>query len=214
MYFFNCRIESRRTLFDNKKLSTVKADANRTNSETVYIDDDYNVESVKAKTITVKGLVNDLFFDEMVNDTVTKDTDRLVRGHKYFGEKLTTVELSVNKGFDVPSEIDELALAGPFEITTVKIENLYFEKEFNGVDRHSFGKNETHEDGCRTVEGEQVFNTLTIFGGAYIASNQINGIDVRELSENSVKLDEPFEFNFVTFGTVDPLENTLLSCLF
>ncbi|XP_044255131.1 uncharacterized protein LOC123005441 [Tribolium madens] len=171
---------------------------NQTSSENVVINRDLKVDKIKTGSITVKGLVNNLNFTQIVNDTVKKDSDRLIGGHKNFN-KLTINNLHTENGITLHNlaEIDKLTIDKPINLTNIKVENIYFENEFNGVDKKIFG-NENNTD--HTIIPKNLnLDTVVVFGNVYIASNKISEVEIEDLVENSVKLDEPFEFNSATF---------------
>ncbi|XP_015834885.2 uncharacterized protein clos isoform X1 [Tribolium castaneum] len=181
------QILSNETVFNN--------DFNETSSENVVITRELlEVDKIKARSILVKGLVNDLNFTQIVNDTVRKDSNGFIGGHKNFN-KLTINNLHAETGITLDSlEIDKLTIDKPLNLTNLKVKNIHFENEFNGIDRKIFGN-----DTDNTISQNLTLGTVVVFGTVQIASNKINGVEIEHLVENSVKLDEPFEFDSATF---------------
>ena len=182
------------TTFD--KNLTIEASA-----DNLTINDNVKAGVVKAKTLSIKGLVNDLAFNQIVDDTVTKDTNRVIGGHKHFNNLTTNTIKVENRVYidQIPDKIDELRLDGPLNIKKIKIDNLYFDNKCNQVDKVDFDGFDGSTNGT-IVTGDQNLDTVTIYGHTFIKSNKIGNTRIDDLVDNSVKLDEPHEFNFANFG--------------
>lgn len=50
------------------------------------------------------------------------------------------------------------------------------------------------------IDGEQKIEKLISFKNVFIKGNKLNGLDVTEIEENTLKADEPFEFDTVHLG--------------
>lgn len=164
--------------------------------ENVTRNGNFKVRQIKAGKLTVKGLVNDLKFNKIVNDTVRKNTEKFIGGQKFL-KNLTIENLHVENGVsDNLEEITKLTFDKPLNLTNIKIKNIHFKNEFNGVNRADFGSDSDNA----TITENQIFDTVIVYGKVDIASKKINQEEVEDLVENTVKIDEPFEFNSVKFG--------------
>lgn len=199
----------------NPWISLVTIDSDQTITGTTLVKNNVLItDTIKADKIIAEGLINGINFTEIILDTVTTTNNNnntnieknIIRGEKQF-KNLTIEELTVvNNGIDfdemINSNFDDLIrIKGPIKIPQLnsKTENIYFTDRFNGLEYNQLTtSDEEYSKLPRNISDEQVFDTIIIYGEAIIKSNQINDIDLNDLVNNTIKIDEEFNFNTTT----------------
>lgn len=168
-------------------------------ADQLVINKNLSPQFVNARELIITGLVNGLgiedynltssdwgkFCENITVDVMTVENGTLITAlDEIYNEKENEIVLDGNLTINVP----------------VNIKKLYFEKELNGINKTDFGKSNVDENGTLVVDGAQDFDHLVIYSTAFIRSNQINGVDVNSLAEDTVKINEPFSFTSATFG--------------
>lgn len=164
---------------------------------TLILENDLIIDEFEAKSIFVKGLVNGLAFDEIINDVVFKNSKELIRGKKTF-QNLAIDNLTVQNRLDINlNPINNIIFDDFLKLNNSEIENIYFIGEFNGIKPENFGKIDDVQ--ARIVTDEHTFDTLVIYGKVFIDSNKINDIIIDDIVENTLKINEEFTIESATF---------------
>lgn len=150
-----------------------------------------------------EGLVNKVKFDEVVNDTVKRSKSSTVKGIKHFSNlratRFNSPEINMHQAPNIYRNTKILEIDGDTRFSQIKVENIHFKNECNGHSAEKYKNLWLLRDGD-IVNGDFHFKNITIIGPLYIKSNHINHVSVTDLSENTVKIDEPFHFKSATFS--------------
>lgn len=154
--------------------------------------------------ICTNGTINGYHFDKIVNDTVTKQDNITVTGHKHFAN-LSIDSLVVKQGIDLNRILSVIqgnrifTMSGDVAFFNSTIENIYFEDACNGMPKRKFEKmwSLQKED---TLYGDYHFNKIIVMDDLYVQSGRINNVSVKDLVEKTVKTDEPFHFDSGKFS--------------
>ncbi|KRT79229.1 hypothetical protein AMK59_8134, partial [Oryctes borbonicus] len=173
---------------------------------TTVIDQSTMIESINANFTDVEGLVNGYNFAEMLQDTVDVNTT-YIQGCKTF-EFLRVENLFVESGVDMKSIQEKLKKAQEsFQIKVdqiilpdnISIEKLNVEGHLGRMKSEDFAKNWKEEANTQEFFGNHSFNTVTVFEEATILSKKINGFNFQDIVENTLKVNESYYFDDVTF---------------
>ncbi|RZC40837.1 uncharacterized protein BDFB_005868, partial [Asbolus verrucosus] len=147
--------------------------------------------------------INNVNVEELENKVMKIDGNQTIIGKHHIKHVAVDNDLNVQNGVSdkIFSEENEMRIKGPLKIKEIQIKNLYFENKLNGVDKASFGKYKIDENDRRIVDGDYTFESIIVYGDVFIASNKINNVQINDLADNTVKIDEPFEFDMATFET-------------
>lgn len=155
-------------------------------------------------TLQVNGKMNDHDFDELVRDTVMKNSDKIITGHKTISTlNVENIKLRNSEAMDgiftMENEIDNFTINHDINIESeLSVNNINFYKQINGVPKEEFGIQKV--DGVEYLVNEtQEFDSITVYSKAYIESKKINDVDLEYLIEESVKRDESHEFENAIF---------------
>lgn len=183
--------------------SIVTLNQDQTLNGIVYINN-LHAKDAYINTLTCDGPINNNNFNAMIQDTITQQENVTITGHKHF-ITLSGNNLVVKEGIDLRRILSIIngrrifTMRGDIVLWNSTIENIHFENFCNGFIKKRFEKMWTLHDGD-TFYGDFNFNKVTVPGQLYIHSDYINTVSVTELSEKTVKTDEPFHFNSATFG--------------
>lgn len=169
-------------------------------SGTTTLHSNLLANNLKVNGLTLTGLLNGLNFSEIIQDSVSVDSKRNITGLKTF-ENLSVTSLLVNEGdlekFGTIN--DTFEINGDFAIPKLSVNHLNVTKSCNGMDKQLLDSLYSR-DYVNNVYENTSLKTVTIFGNAFIRSHLINGVPMKELVEETVKIDEPFRFFSGIFG--------------
>lgn len=185
-------------------MSNALTDGNQTINNTMTFNN-LLCDALTVTNLNISGFVNGLNVTEMFNDVVTTDTPSHISSHKTL-MSLTIENLKVKNNPDFIKQMKSLRkynvkVEGDMYIENeVRVKNIHFIDSFNGVKKDNFTLNESHENGSHLVHGSQEFDSIKVFGRVFVGSNVINGVNLTDFEDNTIKIDEPFEFETVTFS--------------
>ena len=177
-----------------------------TNEEVMIINGSLQTDNLQVNHMNVKGLFNDKNLTYIFNDTVFTNSTKTITGHKNF-TNLTTDDLFVSAGIDMDALPDLIAKSRViFHIDEdvellngIEVNNITFLDNLNGMDVETFNKNWL-ENGTHIIDGDYVFESLSIDGNVTVNSNRINNVSLDTIFYETVKINENFTFDDVSFG--------------
>ncbi|XP_018568702.1 uncharacterized protein LOC108908983 [Anoplophora glabripennis] len=160
-------------------------------------------DMLKANNLNINGFVNDLNISELLKDVATVDTAFKIFSHKTL-KSLTIENLKAKNSFDFMNHMKhDIKLAGDLYIDKeVAISNIHFTDSCNGVEKNNFTVSKKFENGSYFIDGSQEFDTIKVFGAVFVDSNIINDVNLTDFEYNTIKVDEPFDFETVTFNEI------------
>lgn len=165
-------------------------------------------KNIKAKSINVANLIlhenfNGINFENLINDTVFKEQHAEIDGDKYF-TNLTVVNAQIERGVNfkaLPNSLNSThsiddTIELPFD-TVMK--SIHFTESINDIPYEEFM---TKRSNCHNlvIDGEYTFKRITNYKNTFLNTDLLNGLNLTEISEKSLKTYESFEFDSVTFG--------------
>lgn len=165
------------------------------------------VENLTIVNLETTGTINSINFKDMLRDTIFKNDSKSINSSKLF-ENLEVISLSstsinmnnihrllenMNTVFQVNEDIDLPE--------GMNIENIRFHKYLNDI---STADLELHKSSMRgdQLTNDFYFANITVYGEAFIVDGLLNNINITHLAKSAVKINEPFDFDAVTFGKV------------
>lgn len=147
----------------------------------------------------VQGNINTHNFTQLISNTVLTTTTTPIKNIQF--EELSVHNLTAHN-VDV-HEINYVANL-PVEIyrdivvnETIPIEHLYFDNYLNDIPANFMdSKPYTRGD----VPEDNYFENVTVYGQAYVSSNEINHINLKHLVDDTVKIYEDHVFETGVFG--------------
>lgn len=163
-----------------------------------------SVQKLTANFTEIEGLLNKYNLTELLEDTADFNTTE-INAHKIF-DRLEVLNLHITNGIDmdnVPQMLTDFQNLYRIEHNLVlpegiQIENLSVESNLNGMKSEDFRRNWIKED--QIFYEEYIFDSVSVYGKTTILSNDINGISLKDIFENTIKANETFYFNDVTFS--------------
>lgn len=165
------------------------------------------INSINANFADIGGFINQYNFSAILKDTVNFNTS-YIEGHKLFdnlqaeniivrnGINLNTIKeqlQELHKNFKI--KVDQIVLAD-----CVSVGKLNVDGYLNEMKSAAFIKNWNDEAPERTFHGSHNFENVTVYEKVMILSNEINGYNFDDIVENTVKANESFHFDDVTFS--------------
>lgn len=154
------------------------------------------------------GLLLNHNFDELIEDTLFNSSTKAVTGKNFFKQMLKFEHVNIDRinNVDLQNVADQvnewlgdIHISGLMEIfAPLSVENLTFNGDVNGLDSKDFGKIWLLKRGKQSIDQQQFFDS-TSFSKLDIESNEINGIDLKELDFNAVKINENYHFDSAKF---------------
>lgn len=186
----------------------VITEGNQTLYGTTVIDTSAEIAFLKANTVTIDGSISGYNLTEILSDTADNNTTEL-KGHKTF-EKLQANSITIANGIDITDmenrlrdwENDLFVIEGDFILPdNIQIERLEVSGYLNNMSSDDF-KGNWHERPrtVRIFNGSYNFQNVTLLKNALVLSDEINGISLTDIMENTIKTNETFSFDFVKFG--------------
>ncbi|XP_074037516.1 closca [Leptinotarsa decemlineata] len=170
---------------------------------TVLFRGNVSANFTTASTLKVDGLINDLNFSEITNDAVTVNTPFKVFGTKTF-QNITVDELNIVDDFDFSQYLDPsrnvFIMKNLNNLENLTVENLHFSNKFNTVDQSSLLTSGEEENTTLIIDGDKNIERIVVYGNVFVESNRINHVDLEDFQFKTVKIDEPFHFDFVDFA--------------
>lgn len=175
-------------------------------SGTTVITPSVQIKSLNVNFTDVYGLINKYNFSLMLTDTADFNTTEINVPKTFDYLKLSN--LTVEKGVDMTDVRDKLKeYQDLFKIPEkiilpdkLIVEKLEVDGNLNGIKSDDFNKNYMEKSGQQIFYGDYSFDTVTVVGEATIVSNRINAIDLRDVIEDTVKVNESFYFDHVVFS--------------
>ncbi|CAG9820000.1 unnamed protein product [Phaedon cochleariae] len=168
----------------------------------MFIRKDLSARSMVISNMTVRGLIESLNAKKILNDAVTINHHLRLAGDKTFRNLIIDdLKLKTSHFEKVLEQLAEntLELSNVKTLENVNVESLHFTQSFNDVSNVVL-KNENETEKMMVELGDQEFNSIKVFGNVFIESNCLNNIDMSDLYLNTVKVDEPHQFDFVDFA--------------
>lgn len=81
---------------------------------------------------------------------------------------------------------------------TVSVKNIISNEKLNDMERDEF-RDFLDEDFELVLDRNETLGNITVYGNVYIESNKIGNFHLGDFENNTVKRDEPFDFNTVEF---------------
>lgn len=161
--------------------------------------------TLKTNNLNINGFVNDLNISELLQDVATADTAFKIFSHKTI-KSLTVEHLKAKNDFDLINQSKaleqyDIKLTGDMYLDNeVSINNIYFTDTCNRVEKNNFIVSKKYKNGSYLISGNQEFDVIKVFGKVFVDSNIINEENLTDFELNTVKVDEPFDFETVTFS--------------
>lgn len=150
-----------------------------------------------------EGLVNNVKFDEIVQDTVKRSKSSTIKGVKSFTTLSSTgfnsAGINMHQAPNISKNTKRIEMGGDATFSYMNVENINFNNECNGYNAEKYRNLWLLRDGD-ILNGDFAFKNITIFGPLHIKSNHINHLSVTDFSQNTVKTDEPFHFKSATYS--------------
>lgn len=188
------RVQANNTYLDGKPWENIISE------DSVMITNNIKAKNINA-TFTKLNQFNGYNFNEVIDDTVFKGKDDKIKGHKLFSN-LTLFEARVENGINTTNLINYLfkpfKKEKDFQITpNLIIKNLNISSTINDVPVEAITPNV-----CKDViiTGEQIFGKVTSYKNTFIKGNRLNGLNITQINEDTLKIYEPFEFESVDIG--------------
>lgn len=158
------------------------------------------MKSISAQNVELKGLINNENLTDILNDAVTLDSKREISGTKSFGN-ITIHFLETKKKIGKSNDDSETIHLSDIEVLdTISVENINFKEKLNDVDKDEL-KDFLDEELLELVlHGDRRLGNMTVYGNVYIESNHIGNVSLEDFENNTVKRDEPFDFDTVEFS--------------
>lgn len=206
MPYFFFRIDAKKSKIGGKSWNDILI-ANKLEflPGTTVIKNNVNINSINASKMFVKENINGLNVDYMLKDSVFKYNTSNVNGVKLF-QNITIENLTVNYGVNMkklPSILNK-----PMKIESdIKfpenfiVNNIYFDHSLNGILKTDFSLNPQKHCASLVFDGARNFERIVVYQDTYIRSNFINHLNITEVHQNSIKMNEPFQFETLNLGT-------------
>lgn len=187
--------------------------------EVMIINGSLHTDNLQVNHMNVQGLFDDKNITYIFDDTLFIHSSKTVTGHKYF-TNLTADELFVSEGIDMDALPDLIAKSKViFHIDEdaellngIEVNSITFLDNLNGMDVETFNKNWL-ENGTHIIDGDYVFNNLSIDGNVTVNSNRINNVSLDTVFYETVKTNENFTFDDVSFGKLTKLTSVMFTVI-
>lgn len=173
---------------------------------TTVIQAPVTAKRIESKTIQCNSLINGMNFTDMVTDSIFYGQKQKIMGHKIFTDlNIENLEAGNIDLDELQYAIEELQEVFELEANTdfpddINVENITFVDKFNDIPSASFGNQWLSNLDGELIKSNQTFKKIIIIGNCFIPSGLINNISIKDIAENSIKLDEDFEFETITFS--------------
>lgn len=81
---------------------------------------------------------------------------------------------------------------------TVSVNNIICNEKLNDIEKDEF-RDFFDEEFEFILNGNHTLGNITVYGNVYIESNRIGYLSLEDFANNTVKRDEPFDFETVKF---------------
>lgn len=161
---------------------------------------DLRAKSISAQNVDLNSLINNENLTEILNDAVTRDSTREIFGTKTFGN--ITIHFLESKKKSGASEEDtrSIRLKDIDDLDKLSVTNINFNHKLNGMEKEDFESILDEEVLELLLHEDRKLGNMTVYGRVFIESERIGNIVLNDFENNTVKMDEPFDFGNVEFG--------------
>ncbi|KAL3267313.1 hypothetical protein HHI36_011443 [Cryptolaemus montrouzieri] len=149
-----------------------------------------------SKETEVMGTTNGFNFSDLLLDTVMKNKEKPIIGHKSF-KNFTATNLTV-LGLET-SNRNKMIYDGDVTWDNATVENIHFMKSCNDIERDSFGMPSLEDIPVEIVSQLTDLESLIVHGNVYIDSGFLNDVHLENFERETVKIDEENVFRNVIF---------------
>ncbi|XP_075234903.1 closca isoform X2 [Lycorma delicatula] len=170
--------------------------------ETVIIKNDIDVKSLWINK-TVNGIdINDIIQYIKNNGSKKFEKSKVFNGNAQINKFVDDIEGFNDKNLESTVYCDSVEIDSKnlryIEDKHLSVRSLVFSGSLDGVPANEFGKWLLSE-GDQVIMGQQRVSSIETLKGLNIISGVINGVNITELSEISVKINEPSNLSGITF---------------
>lgn len=147
-------------------------------------------------------------FDALIADTLFNDSTKAVTGKNFFKQMLKFKHVNIqhinnvnlqNVADQVNEWLGDIHLSGLMDVfAPLAVGNVTFGGTLNDLHSKDFGRIWLLKRGKQSIDQKQFFDSAS-FSKLDIESKEINGIDLRELDLNAVKIYENYHFDSAKF---------------
>nr|CAI5837944.1 unnamed protein product [Callosobruchus analis] len=156
------------------------------------------IRNAEIENMTVNGFVNNVNLSKVLQDAVLKSNLPLkVLGEKMF-KNLHVQNLNVASLEELLKALDngEVQLVDAKNLRNVTANRVHFEKSLNGLDKDEL---QIPKDEIIVIEGVEELGALKVFGKMFVKSNRLGHVNLKELVEDTIKIDEEGHFHSASF---------------
>lgn len=157
-------------------------------------------KSISAQNVDLKGLINSENLTEILNDAVMRDETRDISGTKTFANITIHFLETRKKSGNSDGDVKIVRLPNIDVLHNVSVENIHFNGTLNDMSNDEFLNVLDEEVDEVVVDGDMQLGNVTVFGSVYVESERIGHFSLDDFVNNTIKRDEPFEFDTVEFG--------------